>query len=77
METSIRMPKKPSAMQTKEGRVNVPLGKHQKTLDAMAIQFGLSKTRLARTILIDGLDKLCSGAAVIKGPEIVAGEGAK
>lgn len=61
----------------KEGRVNVPLGGHQKTLESMANQFGLSKTRLARTILIDGLEKLKSGVVTLRGPEILPGRVAK
>ncbi len=72
------MAKKSAATRhNKEGRVNVPLGIHQKALESMAIQYGLSKTRLARTILVDGLEKLLSGAVTIKGPEISPQGGSK
>lgn len=47
-------------------RVNVPLGKHFRTLSELACQQERTKTALARLLIVDGIKRLTSGEWVIK-----------
>ena len=54
----------------KEGRVNVPLGSHKKTLANLAKKEGTSESNLARVLILDGLSRLKSGEIRFSGPTI-------
>ncbi len=51
---------------TREGRVNVPLGRHELNLGRQAVRAGTTKTNLARILILDGLERLETGAMVVK-----------
>ena len=66
-DTCIRMAAKKA---NREGRVNVALGKREKELESQATLAGVTKTSLARILIIDGLEKLASGTAIVRGPSL-------
>jgi len=58
----------------KEGRVNVAIGSSLALLAQHANKYAMTKTELARILILDGLDKLESGALKVRGPGL---EGAR
>lgn len=51
-----------------EGRVNIPLGPREKALEAQAAMAGISKTRLGRILILNGLEKLEAGSLRLREP---------
>lgn len=60
------MGNKPRKQVASDLRVNVPLGKHFRTLSDLATRQERTKTSLARILIVDGLKRLSSGEWVIK-----------
>jgi hypothetical protein len=56
----------------KEARVNIPIGNKNQALVRQAKLLSLTKTRLARILLLDSLTKLEAGEIVINGPAVAA-----
>lgn len=52
----------------KEGRVNVPLGGNFDKLSTQASRLGLTKTELARVLIVDGLRDLAAGRITYRKP---------
>ena len=60
------MPRKQNPPNDTDLRVNVPLGKHYKTLDEQAAKFERTKTSIARILIVDGLRRLSTGEWTIR-----------
>lgn len=59
----------------KEGRVNVPIGEKKAVLQKFAREAGTTETSLARTLILDGIERLQRGEATFSGPRLVPSEG--
>lgn len=58
----------------KEGRVNVPIGEKKTLLQKFAREAGTTETSLARTLILDGIERLQRGEAKFTGPRLVQPE---
>jgi ABC-type uncharacterized transport system ATPase subunit len=55
---------------SKEGRVNVPLGKAKSELKALAGKSGTSESNFARVLILDGIARIKSGEIKFSGPSL-------
>jgi predicted ABC-type transport system involved in lysophospholipase L1 biosynthesis ATPase subunit len=55
---------------SKEGRVNVPLGKAKSELKALAGKSGTSESNFARVLILDGIARIKSGEIKFIGPSL-------
>ena len=55
----------------KEGRVNIPLGRHKARLRAIAKGAGTTETNVARVLILEGLAAIESGTAKFTGPTLL------